>query len=65
MESKQLKDIMDGMKKLRNAIEDYMDSGALCFIEWPENVEELLPGDVVNVNITVHEDGSRTLSIDN
>ncbi len=26
MESKQLKDIMDGMKKLRNAIEDYMDS---------------------------------------
>ena len=26
MESKQLKDIMAGMKKLRNAIEDYMDS---------------------------------------
>lgn len=43
--------------------EDYMDSGALCFIEWPENVEELLPGDVVNVFITVNEDGSRTLEI--
>ena len=41
--------------------EDYMDSGALCFIEWPENVEDLLPGDVINVKITVHEDGSRTL----
>lgn len=26
MERKQLKDIIDGMKKLRNAIEDYMDS---------------------------------------
>ena len=38
-----------------------MDSGALCFIEWPENVEDLLPGDVVNVSITEHEDGSRTL----
>ena len=57
------------IKKLEEALdfgfEDYMDSGALCFIEWPENVEELLPGDVVNVNITVHEDGSRMLSIDN
>ena len=27
--------------------EDYFFSGALCFIEWPELVEELLPGDVV------------------
>lgn len=41
--------------------EDYMESSALCFIEWPENVEDLLPGDVVNVHITVNEDGSRTL----
>lgn len=41
--------------------EDYMESSALCFIEWPENVEDLLPGDVVNVYITVNEDGSRTL----
>ena len=41
--------------------EDYMESSALCFIEWPENVEDLLPGDVVNVFITVNEDGSRTL----
>jgi tRNA threonylcarbamoyladenosine biosynthesis protein TsaE len=38
-----------------------MDSGALCLIEWPENVEELLPGDTVNVFITVNEDGSRTV----
>lgn len=43
--------------------EDYMESSALCFIEWPENVEELLPGDVVNVNITVNEDGSRTIEM--
>lgn len=41
--------------------EDYMDSGALCFIEWPENVENLLPGDCVNVRITVNEDGSRSV----
>jgi tRNA threonylcarbamoyladenosine biosynthesis protein TsaE len=53
------------IKKIEEALdfgfEDYMDSGALCFIEWPENVEELLPGDTVNVFITVNEDGSRTI----
>lgn len=42
--------------------EDYFYSGALCFIEWPELIEELLPGDAVRVTITEHEDGSRTLS---
>ena len=43
--------------------EDYMESSALCFIEWPENVEELLPGDVVNVTITVNPDNSRTIEM--
>ena len=31
--------------------EDYFDSGALCFLEWPELIEELLPGDVAKVTI--------------
>lgn len=43
--------------------EDYFDSGALCFIEWPEKIEELLPNDVVNVTITENEDGTRTVTI--
>ena len=30
--------------------EDYFYSGALCFIEWPELVEELLPTDAVKVS---------------
>ena len=34
--------------------EDYFYSGALCFIEWPELVEELLPGDAVKVTIEEH-----------
>ena len=54
------------LKKIEEAVdlgfEDYMDSSALCFIEWPEIVEELLPGDTVHVNITVGEDGSRTIT---
>lgn len=43
--------------------EDYFDSGALCFIEWPEKIEELLPNDVVNVTIAENEDGTRTVTI--
>jgi tRNA threonylcarbamoyladenosine biosynthesis protein TsaE len=44
--------------------EDYFYSGALCFIEWPEKIEELLPGDVVNVEIVENPDGSRTVTTD-
>ncbi|MBQ3360885.1 MAG: tRNA (adenosine(37)-N6)-threonylcarbamoyltransferase complex ATPase subunit type 1 TsaE [Prevotella sp.] len=39
--------------------EDYFYSGALCFIEWPELIEEILPDDAVRVSITEQADGSR------
>lgn len=39
--------------------EDYFYSGSLCFIEWPELIEEILPGDSIKVTITQLEDGSR------
>ncbi|MCI6617660.1 MAG: tRNA (adenosine(37)-N6)-threonylcarbamoyltransferase complex ATPase subunit type 1 TsaE [Prevotella sp.] len=42
--------------------EDYFYSGATCFLEWPELVEELLPEDTVKVTISVNEDGSRTVT---
>ena len=41
--------------------EDYFYSGALCFIEWPELIEEVLPEDAVKVSITEKEDGSRAI----
>lgn len=44
--------------------EDYFYSGALCFIEWPEKIDELLPGDVVNVRISENENGSRTVTVE-
>ena len=43
--------------------EDYFYSGAICFIEWPELVEELLPIDAKKVTITENSDGSRTITI--
>ena len=41
--------------------EEYFYSGALCFLEWPELIEEILPEDAVAVTITQQEDGSRTV----
>lgn len=41
---------------------DYLDSGCLCLMEWPENIESLLPEETLNVNIQVLPDGSRELS---
>ena len=41
---------------------DYLDSGSLCLMEWPENIEELLPEETLRVHISVAPDGSRTLS---
>lgn len=42
--------------------EDYFYSGSLCFIEWPEKIEDILPTDVVNVVIEIQEDGSRKVT---
>ena len=42
--------------------EDYFYCGALCLIEWPELIEELLPADTVRVSIEELPDGSRRLS---
>ena len=42
-------------------LEDYLYSGCLCIMEWPENIEELLPEETLMVRITVNPDQSRTL----
>ena len=41
------------------SVEDYFYSGALCFIEWPEKIEPLLPDDTIRLTIEEMEDGSR------
>ena len=53
------------ISKLQEAIDigldDYLYSGCLCLMEWPENVEELLPEETLRVNIRVNDDLSRTV----
>ncbi len=41
---------------------EYLDSGCLCLMEWPENIAELLPEETLMVSIEVLEDGTRKLS---
>lgn len=53
------------INKLQEAVEiglyDYLDSGYLCIMEWPENIEELLPEETLKVQIRVNPDQSRTI----
>ena len=53
------------INKLQEAVDiglyDYLDSGYLCMMEWPENIEELLPEETLKVHIQVNPDQSRTI----
>ncbi len=41
--------------------EDYFYSGAPCFLEWPELIDDILPDDAVKVTIAEAPDGSRVV----
>ncbi len=43
--------------------EDYFYSKAMCFIEWPEKIESILPDDAVEVLFEEESDGSRSITI--
>ncbi len=53
------------LKNSREALDiglyDYLDSGCLCLMEWPEVIEELLPEETLAVHIDVLPDGTRIL----
>ncbi|MBR2154586.1 MAG: tRNA (adenosine(37)-N6)-threonylcarbamoyltransferase complex ATPase subunit type 1 TsaE [Bacteroidaceae bacterium] len=55
------------IKSLQEALdiglEDYLYSGHLCLIEWPEYIEKLLPEETVKVAIEEQEDGSRIVKM--
>ena len=55
------------IKDIREALdfgaEEYLYSGEYCFIEWPENIEQILPEDTVWVKIVPQENGDRQLRL--
>lgn len=42
--------------------DDYIYSGKYCMMEWPENVEDLLPEEIVKVEIEVLDSSARTIT---
>lgn len=54
--------IEDPREALDIGLYDYLDSGYLCLMEWPENIEGLLPEETLKVQIAVQPDGSRIVS---
>ncbi len=56
---------LNGLEDAYNlGAEDYLDSGAYCFIEWPEVLFDLMPETYANVKISLNEDKSRTMEIE-
>ena len=41
--------------------EDYFYSGSLCFLEWPELIDDLLPEDATKVTIEATDDSGRVV----
>ncbi|MBO4263837.1 MAG: tRNA (adenosine(37)-N6)-threonylcarbamoyltransferase complex ATPase subunit type 1 TsaE [Bacteroidales bacterium] len=52
----------DAREALDIGFYDYVDSGCLCLMEWPENIEGLLPEETLRVYLAAAPDGSRTLT---
>ncbi|UAM99618.1 tRNA (adenosine(37)-N6)-threonylcarbamoyltransferase complex ATPase subunit type 1 TsaE [Polaribacter litorisediminis] len=44
-------------------IEEYFDNDAWCLIEWPENIENLLPLGAVEIHLSILEDGNRNIQL--
>lgn len=42
---------------------DYFYGGHICFMEWPERIETLLPEETVDVFIAVQQDGTRVITV--
>ena len=44
-------------------IEDYLDAGHWCFIEWPDKIKGLLPDETTRIHLTKNQNGSRIVYI--
>ena len=46
-------------------IEDYFYANAWCLIEWPQNIENLLPLESTEIHISTLENGDRNIQLKN
>ncbi|PVX52242.1 tRNA threonylcarbamoyladenosine biosynthesis protein TsaE [Balneicella halophila] len=55
--------INDEQEALDFGVEEYWESDAYCYMEWPEKVENILPEDILEVRIKEETDGTRLISV--
>ncbi len=55
--------IEDEEEAMDIGFEDYFTNDDWRFVEWPEKVENLLPGESTKIKLTKNENGSRTLNM--
>lgn len=56
--------LKDEMEAYDIGIEEMLYGGGICFIEWPEKIENLLPHNTIWVYIRKKDDNSRTISVE-
>ena len=47
----------------RIGVREYLDSGDICFIEWPFNLKDLIPEEYLEINIKFVEKNKREISV--
>jgi tRNA threonylcarbamoyladenosine biosynthesis protein TsaE len=55
--------ITDEVEALDMGIEEYFDTNNWCLIEWPENIENLLPLDAVKIHLSILDDQKRNIQL--
>jgi tRNA threonylcarbamoyladenosine biosynthesis protein TsaE len=53
--------LKDEEEALQAGVEDCIYSGRLCFIEWPQKAEALLPADHLNIQISLVDADTREI----
>lgn len=55
--------ITDETEALDMGIDDYFYNNDWCLIEWPENVENLLPLESAEIHLSILENGQRNIQL--
>ncbi|MGG7663108.1 tRNA (adenosine(37)-N6)-threonylcarbamoyltransferase complex ATPase subunit type 1 TsaE [Dyadobacter sp. BHUBP1] len=55
--------IKDETEALDMGVEEYFDSGDLCFVEWPQKIENLWPLNYMQLHLEADETGMRILEV--
>jgi tRNA threonylcarbamoyladenosine biosynthesis protein TsaE len=54
------------LKTLEEALDigltEYLDSGSICLVEWPEIAQQLLPEESIHITLSHEKEGKRSIS---